>query len=182
MPTQQQDLSKAIKISPPELNIAAGTILLPINKALLRLPGESVTIDEIQFSQKPEVHVTLVGRKVGELLTKADGGLGLVFDSIRRIIDETPWSISQSSRYIQLHKVKPIEGSIETIDARSIIELVNIAGAEDFYRKLSKIVGTEVLPPPLHMTIFTNTDPEGIGVASEADLLKYREKDIRSLR
>lgn len=136
----------------------------------------------MEFSQKPELHITLVGRKVGQTLVAADGGKGFVFDAIRELVAQTAWSILRSGRFVQLHKEKPVEGSSETINARSIVELIDLPGASDFFTELSRIVGSEITPPPFHMTIYTNTDPEGIGVSSESDLKLYREKDIRSLR
>ena len=182
MSTPQPNLLKTICAEAPRIDDAEGTILLPISKGSLILPSQSLLLDGIEFFQKPELHITLIGRKVGQALVAADGGKGLVFDSIRELIAQTAWSIVRSGRFVQLHKEKPVEGSSETINARSIVELVDLPGARDFFKEISQIAGSEITPPPFHMTIYTNTDPEGIGVSSEADLNLYREKDIRSLR
>lgn len=182
MSTPQPNLLKTISTEAPRVDDTEGTILLPISKGSLILPSQSLLLDGMEFSQKPELHITLVGRKIGQTLVAAGSGKGLVFGAIRELAAQMAWSILRSGRFVQLHKEKPVEGSSKTINARSIVELVDLPGASDFFKELSQIAGSEITPPPFHITIYTNTDPEGIGVSSEADLILYREKDIRSLR
>ena len=53
--------------------------------------------------------------------------------------------------------------------AGSIIELLDMPGLGDFYRVLAAR-GTALPVPPAHVTLWTHTRPQGIGVADEATL------------
>jgi hypothetical protein len=53
---------------------------------------------------------------------------------------------------------------------RTLVAMAEVDGLAELYRALSRRLGTEIPPPPAHVTLYTNPGGEGIGLHDSDDL------------
>lgn len=150
------------------------TLVLNIPAALWPPPTREVEIDGETYAPKDELHVTLLGHA---LFDEMHAQLSLRVR--RRLWAEArtwQWRIDRTG---ELHLLEHFDPSTPgASSARSIVETIDLVGAEDFYRLHEQHSGRQLPRPPPHVTLYTLRDAGGIGVPDQASL---RRMTVRTL-
>ncbi|WP_222566065.1 hypothetical protein [Novilysobacter antarcticus] len=154
------------------------TLLLPIDPGFWAPPAKAVCVDGVAFAPKPELHVTLIGSRLGQQL-RSTLGPDFLAERIASAVDQD-WRIQRTGRYVQLaHPASAAHGGdTDTAPRQSIIELIELAAMQRFHRALGRLLGRQLPVPPPHVTLYTAQDPRGIGLASASQL---RDRRVREL-
>lgn len=173
----------------PEYNHEIGSLSVKVEG----LDTPASTMDAAKaagFEPKEELHVTVLRAKVGKSILKGLRNLPAEEAvakqaQIHKLWRGTDFSFTlRDERYSLTEDIAtPVKGSSEPhVEHReSIVQMVDMPGAANFFSRLSEIVGTEIEPPPLHVTLATKgSDPEksrlGIGINSAADLNRLQAR------
>ena len=157
------------------------TLLLPIDPSLWPPPVEGVRVDGVQFMPKTELHLTLIGSRLGRELhtTLAPAFLR---DRVERALLEQDWHFVRSGRFLQLatraDDANPDSGRRRT----AIIELVDVPAMRPFHQALGRLLGRQLSLPPPHVTLYTAGDRRGIGVTSPRRLRAWQVREVRPER
>ena len=140
------------------------SLMLSIPRARWAPPAAPVTVDGIGLAPKPELHITLIGRRLAnELRTTFD--TTFLDTAIATAFDACDWTFTRTGRYLLLRK--PIPGQAV---AHSIIERIELPAMVPFHHRLGRLLGRELPVPPPHVTLYVAGRDRGIDVASEAAL------------
>jgi hypothetical protein len=148
---------------------------------ILPIPDWSTILAPFQTHQgtlltlKTEFHITIIG---SELARKLLVRLGTVEyqASLTQIAKTIDWDWTFQSEFYHLVKPKIVtlpDGSTEICEAQSIIQMATVAGINDFYAEISMLVDERLVPPPTHVTLYVYGDIQGIGIASQDDMMRY---------
>jgi hypothetical protein len=162
-------------------NENAGVLQILLRKKDVGLSDESVEFRGRQFEPKEEVHITIIGRALGQQVKKAIEENASVESQAKQAIAETDWTYEIKDRMYHVSKDKRIEnpdGGSKVIHAESIIVIAEVAGIRDFYEKLSRIIQTNLEVPPTHVTLYTYGDPDGIGLDNHADFERFVTRKV----
>lgn len=156
---------------------AERTLLLPIPAERWPPPTAPVLLDDIEFQPKSELHVTLVGRAVGQILQGEYGRPGVRTQTVREAFGKVHWHITRTGELLRLEKTElPGRGRGRTIG--SIIELVKMPALEEFYSLLSEHLDRDLTAPPPHVTLYTSGRAQGIAVPDQATLDRLTVREV----
>lgn len=151
------------------------TLLLPIDPDAWAPPSRDIEVDGITFAAKTELHITLIGARLGRELYTSLGPLFLR-ERLTHAFAACDWQFVRSGRLLKLAQ-QANDGGTATADAMtrgSIIEPVDLPAMRAFHHALGRLLGRELPVPPPHVTLWTSIDPRGIGV--------HRASRLRALR
>jgi len=155
------------------------TLLIDMTNEPFHLPKASFYLNGQRFVRKDELHVTLLGSKLGRLLQDRQAKDPGTEKAIKAIFEAIDWSYAQTGPCHQLSRQK---GAVRQ---GSIIMLVDMPGMKVFYDALMKkgFIEKDTPLPPAHVTLYTYKNPHGIGVASKdvLDALSVRSLSIDEL-
>ena len=157
----------------------AGTLLLPVDPAEWPPPARGIELDRVHFAPKDELHVTLVGRALGESLRTAIADGRVARADLDAAVTTQDWRLRRGGELLRLQK-RGGDGAL----VGSIIERVALPSMAKLHARLGELVGRELPAPPPHVTLYVAGRAEGIGVASEAELRrlvvrKVAEEELR---
>lgn len=183
--TIDADMNEPIEreISPTkvDLNSERATLLLDIASEDIDVSELAELAVKYGYEQKDEYHVTLLGFAKGREIKAFLNSLGQeerarMGQEIENLVNQIEWKIKILPDQHLISREKEVEypyGSKQMVDEyrSSIVQMVEIAGAEDFYTKLSELTGLQFDPPPTHITIFAKSSipaymKAGIGIDS----------------
>lgn len=141
------------------------TLVLPISPEQWEPPHEPVTVDGIEFQPKRDLHVTLIGRGLGQVLHADPARRQAVREAFLRL----DWSFTRTGELLRLEK-RELEGSGGGRSIGSIIERIEMPAMALFYDALAELVGRGLAIPPAHVTLYTAGRSQGIGVPDVATL------------
>ena len=183
------EFEQPLKLS-PEYNSQPNSISLGV-KGLAINPDTISTVSELGFEPKDESHVTFLRAKAGKAIAKAfkvmsEEEIISKQADIHRLLRATDFSFTLKDEILKVTEDLPVlvKGEPPTTEHReSMVQMIDMPGAEDFYAKLSQIAGVDLAIPPLHITLGTRgSDPEkskfGIGIDSTADLQRLKATKI----
>ncbi len=158
---------------------------------------DQVTVEAADYLKKAETHMTLVpGRMKLDRITKTgvvdkqkivdllQGPMELDADAVATLLEKGP-SNKQCKAAVKLalpaaaeglsFQVKPRDEYriAEKGESRTIIQMCDVEGADQYYRKLEELLGLpegHITPPPHHVTLFTGENGKAIGIGSEKEL------------
>ncbi|MGY4514488.1 hypothetical protein [Lysobacter sp. HA18] len=134
------------------------TLVLPLDDAP---PGEALEFDGRRFDAKKELHVTLVGRKLGGELRSA---LGDRLDiATRPAFEALDWSYVRTGQRRLIERPDTGDDGARSTVA-SVIELVELPALDWYYRWLGELLGRQLPVPPAHVTLYTHRKAKGIGI------------------
>ena len=172
-----------VQYRPMDLARPPHTLLLPIDPSLWPPPVEGVRVDGVQFMPKTELHLTLIGSRLGRELhtTLAPAFLR---DRVERALLEQDWHFVRSGRFLQLATAAESAhpASAEPGMRRAIIELVELPAMRPFHQALGRLLGRQLSLPPPHVTLYTAGDRRGIGVTSPRRLRAWQVRELRPER
>jgi len=150
------------------------TLVLNIPPSLWPLPTRAVQIDGETYTPKDELHVTLLGPALFDELHAQ-----LSLRVRRRLWAEArtwQWRIDRTG---ELHLLEHFDPSTPGApSARSIVETIDLVGAEDFYRLHEQHSGRQLPRPPPHVTLYTLRDAGGIGVPDAGTLRRLTARSL----
>lgn len=144
------------------------TLLLPLDRAAPRAPVE---LDGRSFAPKDELHVTLVGRRLGmELAARLGARLEA---ATRPAFEALDWRPASTGEFALIEKTGRTDAGGRGRIA-SIIEFVELPALPHWYRWLGGLLGRELALPPAHVTLYVHGCARGIGIASPRALRTMR--------
>lgn len=160
----------------PRVTIAAAPrlsearVLLPVPAADVAPPSSPVRMREgIELAPKSELHITLVGSRLGSDLRR---NLGEAFldDALRALAAQFDWRFRRGRRRLLLRKRDHGGDDGGARLRHSLIELVDLPAMAPLHRALGRLLGRQLPVPPPHVTLYVAGDPRGIGLPSPAML------------
>ncbi|MFA6272683.1 MAG: hypothetical protein WC693_06370 [Patescibacteria group bacterium] len=157
------------------------TLLIPLRKEDFGLSEEKIRFRGKIFDPKKELHITVVGRKLGQALEKAiEANPGLNITLMHTVEEATwhkqDWTYKKKDEMYHVSKdreeVNP-QGEVKVIHAESIILMVEAPGVDKFYKELSGLLGKYLEVPPVHVTLYTHGDTVGIGLSNQASFEEF---------
>ena len=142
---------------------AKGNVLIDLEAELFCLAEIPVLVQGEHFSPKDELHVTLIGEKVGLILQNEIRRDPETNKVLERVFEGIDWSFEKTGPVHILSRSN--KGTLQ----KSIIMLLNMPGMTALYEQLKSlglIPYKTPLPPP-HVTLYTHNCPLGIGVPSD---------------
>jgi hypothetical protein len=151
-----------------------GTVLIKLAYETFHLSKVLVLIDNIYYAPKDELHVTLLGEKVGTILQNQIKQVPKTSELLEHIFDDIDWSFKRSGPIHILSRVNK-----NTVQ-KSVIMLIDMPGMATFYQqlKLLELIPDETTIPPAHVTLYTHNCPLGIGVPGNKILNSLSEKSF----
>ncbi|HEY4559504.1 MAG TPA: hypothetical protein VIG54_02035 [Lysobacter sp.] len=140
------------------------TLVLPLDDAP---PGTPLDIDGRRFEPKGELHVTLVGGRLGDELRRV---LGERLDAATRpAFEALDWSLERGGERLLVEKPGTGDDG-ERGTVASVIELVELPALDFYYQWLGELLGRQLTVPPAHVTLYTHGKSKGIGIPAARHL------------
>lgn len=152
------------------------TLLLPIDPAEWAPEAHPVLLDGHHFVPKPELHVTLIGRALGQQLLASPGERRYRTLVARTAFESLDWSFTRTGTLLRLEKHGAEGGPDDRMG--SIIELVELPAMVEFHRQLGLLLGRELPVPPPHVTLYTAGKAKGIGVPNTNALREFTVREV----
>jgi hypothetical protein len=145
------------------------TLVIPLDDAP---PASELTLDGRAFAPKRELHLTLVGRALGDELRAV---LGDRLDAATRpAFEALDWSFERSGRRLRIERPGADAGEARA----SVIEPVELPALDFFYRWLGELLGRELAVPPAHVTLYTHPAGKGIGIPNRRSLRAWSKGEV----
>lgn len=151
------------------------SLVLPIAPDCWPPPRHGVEIDGIAFTPKPELHITVIGSRLGRELREVFAAPWLRA-ALAAAFDEQDWRFTRGRRHWLLRKPFLEDGRLRV--AHSIIERVELPTMAPLHRELGRLLGRQLPAPPPHVTLYVAGPPEGIGVSSAARLRAFAVREV----
>lgn len=166
-------------LKPPEF-YPNGSALLHIDRRLVYTDNINDMAEAEEYVQKGEFHATIIGTRTSKKIMAELAKLPPLekaskLGEIKRLIRKTEWTIASKPKLYRITKQYPPEKPGREQESRtSMIQPLELVDFEEFYIKLSGIVGIDLKPQFTHITLFTKgTNPKtskvGIGLDSKED-------------
>ena len=162
-----------MKLIWPGIN-AKGTVLIDLEFESFPVSKVPVLVDSLYYTPKDELHVTLVGEKVGSILQHKIKQDPKNIEVLVHIFESIDWAFNKSG------PVHILSRSNKNNIQNSIIMLIDMPGMTTFYQQLISfgLIPGETPIPPAHVTLYTYNCPPGIGVPSNRTLDSLSKKTL----
>ena len=147
------------------------TLLLPIPPTDWRPPDAPVTVDGITLQPKRELHITLVGKRLGQALQGATAAGDIEAGAVRAVFERHDWCWSRSGQRTLLHAPPGRRGGPPR---HALIEHVELPAMARFHQALGQLLGRALPVPPPHVTLYVAGTDRGIGLPDPETLARYR--------
>ena len=154
------------------------SLVLPIAPDSWAPPRHSVEIDGVAFTPKPELHITVIGNRLGRELREAFAAPWLRA-AVSAAFDRQDWRFTRNRRHWLLRK--PFVEDRRRRVAHSIIERIELPAMAPFHRDLGRLLGRQLPAPPPHVTLYVAGRTQGIGVSSAARLRAFAVREVHGL-
>lgn len=145
-------------------------LLLPVPAAAWAPPSSPVHLREgVELAPKPELHITLVGSRLGSCLRR---NLGAAFldEALGAWVARLDWRFRRGGSRLLLRK-RDHGGERGQMRLRhSLVELVTLPAMAPLHQALGRMLGRQLPVPPPHVTLYVAGDPRGIGLPSRSML------------
>lgn len=132
---------------------AENTLILPLDEAP---PSHVIDIDGRRFEPKQELHLTLVGRRLGAELRAT---LGERLEAATRpAFEALDWSCTRLGDGALVQRLRGDDAPA------TVIEFVDLPAMAHFHRWLGELLGRQLPVPPPHVTLYTHGATRGIGI------------------
>ena len=169
------------------------TLLLDIDNRFPNMEAKRVQAKELNLSSKAEFHLTIIGSNTGEKIKKSISLLEQserekILNKIYTLAESIKWSITLQNNFFYIEKEYTEEdpndqGSLIYEKRKSIIQMAEIKGLNDFYKQLNILLKETFDEPLPHITLYTTSTREdkrlrGIGIYSQKQLEKLDPQQI----
>lgn len=137
------------------LDPQTGYVVVQLNKAEYGYHDEPVLYQGRVFQPKPELHITIVSADAAEAVRsfierRPDDAV-----HIQEIVDETRWVFRELDAFYHV---------MESPEVETIVQMVEVPHAAEFFSRLSGLVGQGFVLPPTHVTLYMRGTEKGIGL------------------
>lgn len=160
------------------------SLLIQLRREDFGLSEDKVRYGCLTFDPKTETHITVLGKSIGQDLARRSDDPAFK-ECLACAVKAAAWQREgwsyEKDRFYHVAKDKEEtgpEGGTEQVHAESIIQTVRAPGIAEFYIELSKLLGQRLEVPPLHVTLYTLGDPEGIGLPNQEAFEAYVTRGI----
>lgn len=138
------------------------TLVLPVPPHCWAPPSAPITVAGVRLAPKDELHVTLVGSRLGAELRRTLGAQrgAREVESIARRLD---WSLTRTGGYLLLRRPFHDDQGRRQL-AHSVIECLELPAMAAFHHALGGLLGRELPEPPAHVTLYVAGTKQGIGI------------------
>ena len=164
-----------------DLTRSPPTMLLPIDPGQWSPPVRGLHLDHIDFAPKPELHLTLIGSRLGREL-HATLAPAFLRAQLERALAKQDWRFTRSGRWLLLTQ-RTGNGHDAAAGAGwrgSIIEPVELPAMRPFHAALGLLLGRQLPVPRPHVTLYTAGDPRGIGLPRPSGLRAVTVRELDS--
>lgn len=154
------------------------SLVLPIAPADWPPPGDGIEVDGVALAPKPELHVTVIGSRLGGELRTTFAQPWLA-TAVAAALDVQDWRFTRSGRHWLLRKPYVEDGRQQV--THSVIERIELPAMAPFYRELGRLLGRQLPVPPPHVTLYVAGRKQGIGVSSEAQMRGFALREMTGL-
>lgn len=155
------------------------TLLLPVSPAQWPPPDTSVTVAGITLHPKRELHVTVVGRKLGRALRAAAATGRIPADAVRRAFEAHDWTWRATGERTLLRAPAKRRGGRPRY---ALVEHVDLPAMAAFHAELGARLGRTLPVPPPHVTLYVAGTRQGIGLPDPETLAACRMPLTRNTR
>ena len=127
-----------------------------VNPSDLGYQARPVTYQALTYQPKSELHITLLSKGAAEEVSGWVGDDPARREQVQSLIAQTDFSFAPLRCFYHVRR----DGD------QTLIQLVHMPSLRGFYQQLSTLVGKPLSVPPAHITLYTNGNPLGIGIAS----------------
>lgn len=145
------------------------TLLLPVPPADWPPPVEPVAIDGLVLLPKRELHITLVGTRLGKALRDAAQSGAIDRDAVRTAFEREDWRWSRCGGRTLLHAPPGRRGGPPR---HALIEHVDLPAMPRFHAALGMLLGRALPVPPPHVTLYVAGTDQGIGLPDPETLVR----------
>ncbi|MCX6745124.1 MAG: hypothetical protein NTX82_06390 [Candidatus Parcubacteria bacterium] len=161
------------------------TLLLNIASDVVDLDIKKKEAEQLGLSPKKEFHLTIIGSDTGEEILHSFEGLNEEekvsrMQKTRQLSESIEWKVVLKNEFFYIQKEYN-----ETVPEKrqSIIQLAEVAGLVEFYKKLNLLLGQQLEVPMPHITLYTTSTREekklrGIGIYSKQQFEELNPKKI----
>lgn len=153
------------------------TLILPIPPERWPPPSEPAVVDGITFQPKRELHVTLIGRGLGQALHGEPGRRGFRVQAVREAFGRFDWDFTRTGEYLRLEK-RELAGRGRGRAIGSIVERIEMPALAQFYDALADLLGRKLAIPPPHVTLYTVGRSQGIAVPDVATMQRLMVREV----
>lgn len=149
-----------------------GTVLITLSPGTFCFSTNSVEIDGEYFEPKEELHVTLIGTKLGSFMLDQISHDRAIEAMLKQTYEDIDWSFEQTG---PVHILSRTKGGVKQ---KSIILLIDMPGIKLLYDRLKTLglIDLKTPVPPAHITLYTQNCAHGIGVPSDEALNELSSK------
>jgi len=148
---------------------------------------------EYGLTRKNDLHITVVGYQNGQrimsiLNKKSDAEKAVLSQEIHDLVVATDWSFSLLPKDVYRVERGYTYKDPETREPKkehriAIVQAVSVPAIVSFYERINAILGTELVPQPMHVSLYAGgSDPErskkGIAVNSTEEFFALRPAQI----
>lgn len=155
------------------------TLILPIPHDFWPPPPTPIVLDGITFQPKHELHVTLVGRGLGQSLHGEPGRRGFRVQAVREAFGKQDWRFTRTGQFLRLEK-RELAGRGRGRSIGSVVEYVDMPALPRFYDALADLLGRKLAIPPPHVTLYTFGRSQGIAVPDVATMQRLTVRDVEA--
>lgn len=139
-----------------------GSVIISLAHDAVHIPKNILVLQDTAFTIKDELHVTLLGSKLGSVLKEKTTLHQGTEKWLKQTFESIDWSFRQTGPVHILSRKKGRNFQ------QTIIMLIEMHGFNHFYSKLrsSGIIDSDTPVPPPHITLFTYNCQTGISVPS----------------
>lgn len=134
----------------------SGYLRIELDKEAYGFVNAEFSFQDKDFEPKKELHITILGQGAADEVRRAMEAHPGKVRQVKRLIGSTDWSYRKFQRFYQARDEQ---------GAQSIIQMVEVPALHKFFEELSRVVDQALKTPPVHVTLYTYGDPEGIGLS-----------------
>lgn len=181
-------------LNPEQVNFDENknALLLGVNKNAVDWSSMAEPAQKNGFEQKDELHITIIGfgagGEIGKTFERLGGERNGVMQRLRSLIDGTDWKFYLEPQRFHVQKDYVMRDRrngliISTEHRESYIQMVSVPAIQIFFQELNSMFGTNFLPPPTHITLYTRGNNSerarmGIGINSQEEFLSLHPQLI----
>ena len=169
------------------------TLLLDIDNRFPNMEAKRVQAKELDLISKSEFHLTIIGSDTGEKIGESMSVLEKnererILNKIYTLAESIKWSITLQNNFFYIEKEYTEEdpndqGSLIYEKRKSIIQMAEIKGLNEFYKQLNTLLKEWFDEPLPHITLYTTSTREdkrlrGIGIYSQKQLEEMNPQQI----
>jgi len=158
------------------------TMLLDIDEKAPSLETKRAEAEKLGLREKKDFHITVIGSDTGEEILESLSGLDEQaredkLNEIYKLGKSMAWEVTLNDKYFYVQKdyihpgeIDPEQTTSET--RKSILQMADVKGMDEFYKKLNAMVEKKFDTPLPHITLYTTSTREdkrlrGIGIYSK---------------